>query len=387
MRAKYELHLYSNTGVYLKTVTKKSTRVEYNPHVNDRGEFRLSFSSQLTPEQLASFQLNGRVAVWRKATSFETAKLEFVGFVRHPHYKTDDRGITRFWIRGWDQNDLLYTRCCRAWLSTWHPFEDGYIDTVMRKLVEDNLGAGNSNPSTRDIATSNTAGLTFAVESSATATACTTAGQISYEHGVKNLLEALQELAKTSEKFKQIDVGTAAVRVFFGICTDTDTSWTFRVRATRWGMNHRADSGQPVYIGMSYGNLRLPEWEHDRMHEITAAVGIYFARDYSLEGWATDDKRIGEAPLNRREASASASDGQQMAVASALVTEGEIKERFRGFISDTAGCRYGVHWGLGDEVSIDHLDRQFNVMVTGIRIECERGRERIEPTWEVIEDE
>ena len=63
-----------------------------------------------------------------------------------------------------------------------------YIDTMMRELTEDNFGAGSSNESARDVVTANGAGLTLAVERSATATSCNVDNLLFYEYGGKNLL-------------------------------------------------------------------------------------------------------------------------------------------------------------------------------------------------------
>jgi hypothetical protein len=223
------------------------------------------------------------------------------------------------------------------------------------------------------------------VEASSTTTSCTTAGQMWYEYAGKNLLGACADIHRTSRNYQEPAVGTAAVPVWFDMCADTDTSLTFRTRPTRWGINHRADSGNPVYIGVPYGNLREPAWEHDRTTEVTAGLGLYFAQSYSISSWSLDATRIGQAPLNRREAGATAGENEANAVASALVNEGKPRPVFTGMIQDTPGCRYGVHWGLGDELSIDYLGKQYNVLVLGLDVECEAGRERIVPDMEVQE--
>jgi hypothetical protein len=388
--ASYEVHLYSNTGTYLRSFTKRIARLEWSRHLGEVGSFALTLSDRLSPVDPDLFMLNGRVAIYRKASPFDLAKLVMIGFIREWDFKTDERGVTRYTWRGDDQNGLLASRIC----FPWHPYTAGawqvsmyrYADTMMRELVEDNLGAGSSNDSDRDLVTSNTAGLTIAVEASSTTTSCTTAGQMWYEYGGKNLLDVCRDLNKASQTYMEPAIGTAAVPVWFDVCADTDTTLTFRTRPTRLGINHRADSGNPVYIGVAYGNLREPRWYYNRRGEVNAGLALYYAMSYSNSSWATDDTRIGEGPLNRREAAATASEGELGTIANALINEGKPKPEFSGFIQDTAGCRYGVHWDLGDELSVDYLEKQYNVLVTGIDVECASGRERIEPTMEVQED-
>jgi hypothetical protein len=385
--AQYELHLYSNTGVYLGPLRKRITSLKWETHLGGLGHFELTLSDRLQPVDVSKFQKNGRVAIWRKAAPGAMDRLEMIGFIRDKHFRTDERGVTRYTFAGPDQNDLLNIRQCHPWhpytAGFWHPNHYGYADNLMRELVEDNLGAGSSNEAARDLVTSNTAGLTIAIESSATATACTTAGQMNVEHGGKLLLQQLQEMHLISLTYKQQDVGTAAVKVWYNLCADTDTTLTFRVRPTRWGMNHRSDSGSALPIGMSYGNLRVPEWNEVSSNEVNAGISLYYAMSYSSSSWALDQTRIDEAPLNRREAAATASDGDTGTVATQLINEGKPVKEFKGIIQDTPGCRYGVHWGDGDELTVDYLGLQYNVIVMGKRVECKRGRERIEPIMEV----
>ena len=148
-------------------------------------------------------------------------------------------------------------------------------------------------------------------------------------------------------------------------------------------MNRRADSGNALPIGVSYGNLRMPEWQEVSSNEVNAGLSIYYAGSYSGASWALDATRIGEAPLNRREAAATASDGELGTVANQLINEGRPVKEFKGIIQDTPGCRYGVEWGKGDELTCDYLGQQYHVMVTGLRVECARGKESIEPVMEV----
>lgn len=387
MIAQYEIQLYSNTGVYLGPLRKRITNLRWETHLGGLGRFDLTLNDRKHPVDLSKFQKNGRISIWRKPAPFASARLEMIGFIRDRHYHTDERGVTHYTFSGPDQNDLLNIRNCYVWHpytnGFWHPNHYGYADTLLRELTEDNLGAGSNNDSLRDLVTANTAGLTIGIESSATATACATAGQMNVEHATKTLLQQFQEIHLTSKTFKEIDVGTAPVRVWYGFCLDTDTSLTFRVRATRWGQNRRADSGNALPIGVNYGNLRLPEYIEQSSGEITAGLGVYFAMAYSTASWALDQTRIGEAPLNRREAAATSSENEMGTVANELINEGKPVKEFKGIISDTPNCRYGVHWGLGDEFTIDYLGQQHNVIATGLRVQCARGRERIEPVMEV----
>ena len=386
MGAVYEVYLYSNTGVQLACLPKRLTLLEWSRVVNDQGSFAITLSDRLKPVDTSLFQLNGRIAIYRKPSPIYPAKLEMVGFIRGWDFETDGRGVTRYTWYGPDQNCLLADRIC----FPKHPYTEGawqismrrYIDTMMRELTEDNFGAGSSNESARDVVTANGAGLTLAVESSATATSCNVDNLLFYEYGGKNLLRALQELHEISKSYTFTP--GQQVPIFFDLCMDTDTTFTFRTFPNRRGMNHRSDSGQAVHIGTRYGNLSVPRWQHDRTHEVNAGLGLLYAGSYSASSWSLDSARIGEAPLNRREAAASTGEDAG-GIASQLINDGKPKPRFSGKIQDTSTCRYGLHWGLGDELTIDYLEKQYNCRVTGISATVYSGRETLEPTMEVLD--
>jgi hypothetical protein len=70
-------------------------------------------------------------------------------------------------------------------------------------------------------------------------------------------------------------------------------------------------------------------------------------------------------------------------VANLLISEGKPIKQFKGLFQDTPNCRYGIEWGLGDELTVDYLGQQYNVIMTGLEVECASGRERMEPIMEV----
>jgi hypothetical protein len=382
MGAVYEVYLYSNAGAQLATLTKRLTRLEWNRIVNDQGSFAITLSDRLQPIDTSLFQLNSRVAIYRKPSPLDPAKLLMVGFIRGWDFETDGRGVTRYTWHGPDQNCLLADRTCLVMFNGfWDPGHWGYADHLMRHVAYINAGPGDSNGADRDIVSANGAGLTIAIEDENTATSCTTAGQMGFTWGGKNLLRSLQEINKASLTYKENGVGTAAVPIFFDLCTDSDTAFTFRTFANRRGMNHRSDSGQAVHIGARYGNLTQPRWQHDRTGEVNAVLKVFQPGN---GGFVTDAFRIGEAPLNRREDAVILGDdggGEP----EARLNEGKPKPRFSGKIQDTPTCRFGLHWDLGDELTVDYLEKQYNCRVTGVAGTMYAGREILEPTMEVLE--
>jgi hypothetical protein len=374
MGAVYEVYLYSNTGTQLACLTKRLTRLEWNRIVNDQGSFAITLSDKLDPVDVAKFMLNGRIAIYRKPDPLGMSRLEMVGFIRGWDFETDIRGVTRYTWYGPDQNCLLADRVFFPFSAGfWAPNQGGYADTAMRELVEHNLGSGDSNSTARDVVTANGAGLTIAIESSATTTSCSTPLQWTHECGGKSLLRCCQEICSLSKS-----LGTTPVPIFFDMCTDSDVAFTFRTFANRRGINHRSDSGQAVHIGIRYGNLSMPRWQHDRTREINAVLTVRYAMSYSSAEWSLDDARIGQSPLNRREMGTTSS-GQE------LLNEGKPKPRFSGKIQSAPGSLYGLHWGLGDELTADYLDQQYNVRVLSVGAGVVGGREQMATTFEVLD--
>ena len=389
MKAQYEIHLYSNTGVYLKTLTSRITSLEWRRRLGDVGNFELTLSDRIKPVDTSLFQLNGRVLIYRKAHAGAAARLEFMGFIRGWDFETDKRGVTRYKWFGPDQNDILASRTCfkaDASYMLWRHGYTNYADTVMRLMVEDNLGAGGTtgvtNLTARNIVTSNTAGLTVSIEPSGTATQCGTAGMITWPSPGMNLLANLQGLSLASRGYVAAG-STAAVPVYFDLMLHEPTKLTFRCVSPRLGIDHRWNAAIPVYFGVDYGNLVEPRWRFDRTHEVNAGVALFENQAGSDLSWAVGSAAT-EAPLNRRENSTWATDWLN-GRAQQLVEEGTPKHEFTGKIKDTLGCRYGIHWGMGDEVSVVYLKQRYDVRIASVGAVCKSGAEHLTPEFEVIQ--
>jgi hypothetical protein len=393
MGAVYEVYLYSDTGAQLACLTKRLTRLEWNRVLCDQGSFAITLSDKLSAVDVAMFKLNCRVAIYRKPDPLGMSQLMMLGFIRGFDFETDIRGITRYTWYGPDQVCLLGDRIC----FPWHPYTGGfwlhdtgsnwrngnglsaYIDTVMRNLVEDNMGGGSSNEASRNMTSPSphVSGLTIGIESSAIESACAAAGQVTYEYGGLNLLAVLKGLHNTSHTYG----GAAATPCYFDMSADAADRLTFRVFYGGW-MDASADSGRAVHIGTRYGNLVMPRWQYDRTREVNAVRGEgYWGSAWA--GWHIDYSRMNEAQLNRREGYCNAGEDGG-AAAAALVNEGKPWPRFSGKILSTPICQFGLHWGLGTGLSVDYLGRQYETRVTGVGATVYGGKEDMSATFEVI---
>ncbi len=388
MGASYQIWLRGKDGTILADITNLAVKWTWAKIVNDVGSFTIHLP-EVFDETLVDQVTNTdqQIEIWRRAADSLPLHLELKGFVRRVVNATDEKGLTWHVLTGVDIMDLLARRYVYPYVpytgGFWAPNIPDYADTIMRTIVNRNLGNGDSNATARDLTntTTNTAGFTFAVESISTVTYCTTAGQMNAVVGGKNLLEALQEISESSKTYKAL-AGTLAVPVYFNIDYNDWNSFTFRVRSNRIGSDHSSDSGQPVFVGLDYGNLQTPSLDMDRLKEITC---VYCARDRDVTN-SQDDNRIGLSSLNRRELGITSSDLESTnipALREATLNENKPKKVFAGKIIDAPGCLYGRDWGFGDELTVSYLGHQYDVMVKAISAEYGEDGERMSVVVEV----
>lgn len=167
----------------------------------------------------------------------------------------------------------------------------------------------------------------------------------------RNLHEVIQEVADSSTQ--------GGTYVTAEIVAPTESTLESRTYATQRGVDHRASSGQPVVFSESRGNLKDPVLTIDRTYEVTWALaggqgeGILRQTASSL-----DATRIQASPLNRREVftenTNATSSAQLQAAADAAVWAGRPIQVLTADLVETPGCTRGIHFNLGDMVTIEH---------------------------------
>lgn len=192
--------------------------------------------------------------------------------------------------------------------------------------------------------------------------------------GMKNVpwsarFEQLDELLASIGAY--CDAGYAIIPDF----TEKKLVFTYLPGRDRTGVN----GSTRVTFGMHMGNVSSTvEIESAQMARNTAVVG----------GAGEDEDRLilsvcpgGEMGLDRREMfvdAGSRSDPQEIAYeGTRRLSERATIHCIRAQVMETPSCRYGVHWDLGDLVTVTTPDAQMTARITQVQESHETGRPMI----------
>lgn len=166
------------------------------------------------------------------------------------------------------------------------------------------------------------------------------------------------------------------------VCMQPPSSGSYalelRTYINQRGIDHRVSSGQPVLIGLDYGNLDNIEIDEDYTDEETVArvggKGEGAARAYVTE---IDAVRIGQSPFNRRETFGNFSNVSDLVSlsdeANAILDAGTPRRAYSGVVVPTSQSRFDVHWGYGDYLTAQVIGRSFDARVDSLTIKYSRG--------------
>jgi hypothetical protein len=65
MQAQYEVHLHTPQGTWIKTLTKRITRLFWRRKLGEVGRFEITLSDRLQPVDTSLFPLNGKALIYR----------------------------------------------------------------------------------------------------------------------------------------------------------------------------------------------------------------------------------------------------------------------------------------------------------------------------------
>lgn len=185
-------------------------------------------------------------------------------------------------------------------------------------------------------------------------------------------LGAAVEIAAARRKLDEVvrEVGEASTTAGTYLTTEvvapTESTLEVRTFTGQRGVDHRAGTTQPVIFAVERGNIENVILTEDYTNEVTVAiVGGMGQRDYRMKFIRADTTRITASPFNRIERfldMSNISDFEQLAAAAdAALREGRPIITMQGDLVDTAGCTRGIHYDLGDMVTVAYGGRQFDV--------------------------
>ena len=366
MSGRYEIWLCDDRGQRLRVL--EPAEFEYVRVVNTIGTFSLAFSGNLAAEWIA---LDRMVQIWRAAEGARP-RLEFLGFIRRWGWSTDQNGLTVLRVGGPDAVDLLRRRIVAYARGTSQASKSDYADDMMKAFVYENAGAG-ATDADRSMAG---AGLTIQADYGA-------AGSIDVNAHWLNLLDTLREVAASAAN----DINT---RVFFDVVRTNLSTVEFQTWVGQRGVDHSwPDGGPPVIFGLEFGNMEQPSLEYDHSGEVNLvyAVGPFEGPSRPVVE-LEDTARSGMSAWNRCEAYLDGGDftntDDLTDAGYAMLNDGRPRARFKATLLDTPSCRYGREWGFGDRVTATYMGRQFNAVVSSVKITVKGGMEALDTRMDVL---
>lgn len=296
--------------------------------------------------------------------------LEFVAFINSISYLTERNGRERAQLEGDDPNTLPTRRIIPFFAEESETKKTDNTDDMMKEVVTENLINNDDFNTTAPSPTRSLSNINLTVQSD-----LGLGDSLTKSFAWKNVLSTLQGLQASSK--------TNGNEVFFGIVATTPTALQFQTKINQWGADRTQSTGiNPIVFSQERGNLIRPRLTYDYVNESNKeyAGGQGQTTDRNVQT-AQDDIKINESTIGLREEFAYSS-GKTDEVIESDATDELTKSRsrlgLRGEITDHPTTRYGLHWKLGDKVTVDYSGIQFDVIIRSVRVRVNsNGLERI----------
>lgn len=193
----------------------------------------------------------------------------------------------------------------------------------------------------------------------------------------RNVLTTLQELAKASAE--------AGVWMAFDMVCEFGQKVDFRTFTTCRGVDHRYSAAVPVVISDARGQLQADavlsyDWSGEATYAYVGGQGQGSTRPVRS---AYDQARVGRSPFGRIEAwgEVQSTDGAAGGIieleAKYLLESMRPRIGIAGRIQDIPGCMYGAHYGYGDYVTVEFIER-LDCRLDMVHVTVQGGQETIE---------
>lgn len=323
-----------------------------------------------TEPRLSLYRLDGQVEFWRRPEG-GTWHLDCATFHRHVRWFTDESGRDYFSSVGRGYEDLLARRITLPPGEVYDPesaydeYGPDHLTDVMRQLVDRHAGPGAA-------ADRRFPGLTVEPETHQ-------GPQVSTRFRYQNVLTALQGLAELGADFAVVGTGPM--------------TFQFRAYHPRLGRDRTVgnlEGNAPVVFSVDRGNMLNPQATESALELVNyvyvAGQGQGVDRTV-VERY--DASSVAETPWNRCEGFA---DARHLSLESSLRDYGDAflaqrakRVAFEFQAAETPGCRYGVHWDLGDLVTARYQAFTFAARVVSVHVALsETSGEVITPTFVVL---
>ena len=165
--------------------------------------------------------------------------------------------------------------------------------------------------------------------------------------------------------------------------------WQLRLYHPQMGTDRRrgnAYGNAPVIFSLLRGNMQNPSYIWDGIDIGNHAYVLGQGTEADRAVLEVVDGSVGDSPWNDWEYSRDARNSSTVAT---LLSTGRAEneaqraqEQFSFQSLETAGCRYGVHWTLGDWATADYAGRSFDVRCIEVKVTLSSDQsEEIAATW------
>lgn len=329
----------------------------------------LGFDDSLLP-------LDGRISVWRD-----------LGSARAPYRDGNAEYFIRKWVYTDEQttvvalhaNSLMTTRILDYYAGTTYTSKlSTAADSLITSFASQNIGSG--------IVAADRLGVETQADLStylSIGTSMALGPVTSKAAAWRNMFDVIREIC---------DDATQAGTYLTADISVIDTTSTADLRLqtyTNWrGTDRTVGSGSDLIFATQRGNLANAQLTVDRTEEVTfvtcGGMGEGTARNIQT---ALDASRMAESPWNRREAftelTNSADSGQLTAQAQARLRAGRPKIYLEGAIKDAPGCVRGLDYDLGDYVTIELRQKQYDTRLDVISVTWDEQGENMTAQFRV----
>ena len=371
MSSEFEVWLTEDNGSRFQLLDNFIS-VSYTRVLNSVGRLTLVMPSDF---DIRIAKIDRKIEVWRKpATGVQS--LENAFFIRRPLTRTKADGVTNFRLHAPDLIELLSRRIIAYTAGIPQAEKSDFADDMMKEIVDENFG-----PSAGIIRDLTDAGLTIAADVSL-------GPSLEKSFSRRNVLDVIKDLSDAAR-----EVGT---EVYFDVVQvqpaigANNAVLEFRTYIDQRGQDRRVGvGGNPIQIGLEFGNLEFPDFEEDYSEEVNFvyAGGQGEGEDRVIQT-ASDDPRINISLWNRREVFRDARHQQTPAsvldTAESRLIQGRPKQRFSGELISIPGSEYGKDWGFGDRLTVIYEGRQMEAMIRAVSVSLDQiGDESIRGLLEV----
>lgn len=357
---RYEAVWYDDYGTR-KGIIQAFNSLEYVKTQNAIGSLVMNIPRGLM--QYDQFSVGDIFEVWREKNGTLELQNETAYFLQNWVFWEDASGAEFIRLTASDANWLLDTAIVWAFAASAEASVTDYPDDMMKGIVYNQLGAGDSIHSSRNK-------LSVAPDLSAGGS------QITKAFAYRNVLTVLQEIAEVASE--------AGVWLGFDVVRTAPGEFEFRTYTGQRGQDHGRSSGDPRLVGKQYGNLSEPTFgtyhADERNMILVAGQGEEDARMQEARGNWT---RILASKWNRREYF---KDSRDNATAALLQSDGDAaldefkpKQLLTGTLHDTPGMQYNIHYQFGDVLSVEAFGYFVDCHVKSVRVKVDQdGGEQLD---------